>query len=117
MSVLTRRQADARTAGSPLPAAPSGDARACLERAAEALVELQHPQGWWKGELETNVTIDAEDLLLREFLGIRTAEQTAAVGALDPFSPARGRHVGELPRRTAGALDHRRGLRRAPARR
>jgi len=78
MSVLTRRQADARTAGSPLPAAPSGDARACLERAAEALVELQHPQGWWKGELETNVTIDAEDLLLREFLGIRTAEQTAA---------------------------------------
>ena len=35
------------------------------------------PDGWWKGELETNVTMDAEDLLLREFLGIRTAEQTA----------------------------------------
>ena len=27
-------------------------------------------QGWWKGELETNVTIDAEDLFLRHFLGL-----------------------------------------------
>ena len=34
--------------------------------------------GWWKGELETNVTMDAEDLLLRQFLGIRTERQTAA---------------------------------------
>ncbi|MGH3768032.1 MAG: squalene--hopene cyclase [Pseudonocardiaceae bacterium] len=36
----------------------------------------QDAQGWWKGELETNVTMDAEDLLLREFLGIRSAAQT-----------------------------------------
>ena len=49
-----------------------------LERAAGALRGEQHAEGWWKGELETNVTMDAEDLLLREFLGIRTAEQTAA---------------------------------------
>ena len=37
--------------------------------------------GWWKGELETNVSMDAEDMLLREFLGIRerdTSERTAA---------------------------------------
>ncbi|HMA47271.1 MAG TPA: squalene--hopene cyclase, partial [Frankiaceae bacterium] len=34
------------------------------------------PQGWWKGELETNVTMEAEDLLLRQFLGIRGAEET-----------------------------------------
>ncbi len=27
--------------------------------------------GFWKAELETNVTMEAEDLLLREFLGIR----------------------------------------------
>ena len=32
--------------------------------------------GWWKGELQTNVTMDAEDMLLREFLGIRSAEET-----------------------------------------
>ena len=42
------------------------------------LTALQQPDGWWQGELETNVTMDAEDLLLREFLGIRTAEETEA---------------------------------------
>jgi len=41
-----------------------------MERAAEHLKSLQSPEGWWKGELETNVTMDAEDLLLRHFLGI-----------------------------------------------
>jgi squalene-hopene/tetraprenyl-beta-curcumene cyclase len=49
-----------------------------LSRATQHLLGLQHEQGWWQGELETNVTMDAEDLLLREFLGIRTLEQTDA---------------------------------------
>src|SRR5579862_92439 len=49
---------------------------AALEQAVERLLELQSPDGWWKGELETNVTMDAEDLLLRQFLGIRTDAQT-----------------------------------------
>ncbi|HEY6275155.1 MAG TPA: squalene--hopene cyclase [Streptosporangiaceae bacterium] len=49
-----------------------------LARARDHLLGIQHEQGWWQGELETNVTMDAEDLLLREFLGVRTAEQTAA---------------------------------------
>ncbi|HUL25818.1 MAG TPA: squalene--hopene cyclase [Streptosporangiaceae bacterium] len=49
-----------------------------LARARDHLLGLQHEQGWWQGELETNVTMDAEDLLLREFLRIRTPEQTAA---------------------------------------
>ena len=53
-------------------------AREALIRARDHLLSLQHPQGWWKGELETNVTMDAEDLLLRQFLGIRTDEQTRA---------------------------------------
>ncbi len=48
-----------------------------LARGVGALRAAQHEEGWWKGELETNVTMEAEDLLLREFLGIRTAEQTA----------------------------------------
>lgn len=47
-----------------------------LDRAVAHLLALQDRAGWWKGELETNVTMDAEDLLFREFLGIRTAEQT-----------------------------------------
>ena len=53
-------------------------ARATLDRAARHLLRLQQPGGWWQGELETNVTMDAEDLLLREFLGIRTEDETAA---------------------------------------
>jgi squalene-hopene/tetraprenyl-beta-curcumene cyclase len=57
----------------------SGADRA-LARARDYLLSLQHEQGWWQGELETNVTMDAEDLLLREFLGIRTEEETAAAG-------------------------------------
>ncbi|MDI2125284.1 squalene--hopene cyclase [Yinghuangia seranimata] len=51
-------------------------AKDTLDRAVAHLLGLQDPAGWWKGELETNVTMDAEDLLFREFLGIRTAEQT-----------------------------------------
>jgi squalene-hopene/tetraprenyl-beta-curcumene cyclase len=38
--------------------------------AVEYLLAAQDEGGWWKGELETNVTMDAEDLLLRHFLGI-----------------------------------------------
>jgi squalene-hopene/tetraprenyl-beta-curcumene cyclase len=62
------------------PAAPVvqlSEPRAALKRARRHLRSLQHEDGWWKGELETNVTMDAEDLLLREFLGIRTPELTA----------------------------------------
>jgi squalene-hopene/tetraprenyl-beta-curcumene cyclase len=58
-----------------------GDPRAALERACGRLLSLQHSDGWWKGELETNVTMDAEDLLLREFLGIREAGTTERAAA------------------------------------
>lgn len=53
------------------------DARAALDAAVAFLRAGQHDDGWWQGELETNVTMDAEDLLLREFLGIRTGTETA----------------------------------------
>jgi squalene-hopene/tetraprenyl-beta-curcumene cyclase len=56
--------------------AVSDEAAVVLERAVEKLLSLQQPGGWWKGELETNVTMDAEDMLLREFLGIRDAQTT-----------------------------------------
>ena len=39
--------------------------RTALVLAVEKLRSLQHPDGWWKAELETNVTMDAEDMLLR----------------------------------------------------
>jgi squalene-hopene/tetraprenyl-beta-curcumene cyclase len=52
-------------------AAAQGPLEDAVERARDRLLSLQDPAGWWKAELETNVTMDAEDLLLREFLGIR----------------------------------------------
>ncbi|QKW37635.1 squalene--hopene cyclase [Actinomadura sp. NAK00032] len=57
-------------------AAATRTAAEALDAARDHLLLLQSPQGWWKGELQTNVTMDAEDLLLREFLGIRTDEDT-----------------------------------------
>jgi squalene-hopene/tetraprenyl-beta-curcumene cyclase len=45
-----------------------------LDRAVRWLLVRQSPEGWWKGELETNVTMDAEDLLLRHALGILTPD-------------------------------------------
>ncbi|HEY7952337.1 MAG TPA: squalene--hopene cyclase [Solirubrobacteraceae bacterium] len=59
----------------------ANDAKVTLERACTHLLSLQDPAGWWKGELQTNVTMDAEDMLLREFLGIRRqaeSERSAA---------------------------------------
>jgi squalene-hopene/tetraprenyl-beta-curcumene cyclase len=55
---------------------PATSAPEALARARDHLLGLQHEEGWWKGELETNVTMDAEDLLLRVFLGIDDREGT-----------------------------------------
>ncbi|HEY3959889.1 MAG TPA: prenyltransferase/squalene oxidase repeat-containing protein [Solirubrobacteraceae bacterium] len=52
------------------------EAKLALERACEHLLTLQDEAGWWQGELQTNVTMDAEDMFLREFLDIRRADET-----------------------------------------
>jgi squalene-hopene/tetraprenyl-beta-curcumene cyclase len=52
------------------------EAEVALKLACEHLLSLQDEAGWWQGELQTNVTMDAEDMLLREFLGVRTAAET-----------------------------------------
>ena len=54
----------------------STGAQVALGLARERLLSLQDEAGWWQGELQTNVTMDAEDMLLREFLGIRRADGT-----------------------------------------
>jgi squalene-hopene/tetraprenyl-beta-curcumene cyclase len=51
-------------------------ARRTTERATDYLLSLQDETGWWKGNLQTNVTMDAEDLMLRQFLGLLTEEIT-----------------------------------------
>ncbi|TGB15040.1 squalene--hopene cyclase [Streptomyces sp. MZ04] len=49
-----------------------------IQRSTDFLLAQQDTQGWWKGDLDTNVTMDAEDLLLRQFLGIRDERTTRA---------------------------------------
>ncbi|GAA2609747.1 squalene--hopene cyclase [Streptomyces axinellae] len=58
----------------------TGRAERTTARAVEYLLAVQDEAGWWKGDLETNVTMDAEDLLLREFLGIRDEKTLRAAG-------------------------------------
>jgi squalene-hopene/tetraprenyl-beta-curcumene cyclase len=62
------------------PGSSTPSARATLERASRHLLSLQHSEGWWKGELETNVTIDAEDLFLRHYLGLLDEHRAGATG-------------------------------------
>ncbi|WP_218782204.1 squalene--hopene cyclase [Streptomyces sp. BR123] len=64
-------------AGAVAAVAPPG-VREAVERATRHLLRQQDPAGWWKGDLETNVTMDAEDLLLRQFLGVRDEATTRA---------------------------------------
>ena len=54
----------------------AASAQQALARGIEHLLSLQDEAGWWRGELQTNVTMDAEDMLLREFLGIRRQGET-----------------------------------------
>ncbi len=55
---------------------PEDASEVALTRAVEHLLSRQDSAGWWRGMLETNVTMDAEDLMMRQFLGVRTDEQT-----------------------------------------
>src|ERR671929_1370053 len=43
-----------------------------VERATARLLELQHPEGWWVGELESNATMIAQHLFWHHVLGLRT---------------------------------------------
>ncbi len=53
---------------SPSAARPSPEQ--CLRRATGWLLQEQSTEGWWSGELETNVTMTAEHVLLFRFLGL-----------------------------------------------
>ncbi len=86
------------------------EAEVALKLACEHLLSLQDEAGWWQGELQTNVTMDAEDMLLREFLGVRERRGDRALGGLDSLPAARRRHVDQLPRRPRRPVDDDRGL-------
>ncbi len=73
--------------------------------ASAHLKDRQEADGWWKGELETNVTMDAEDVLLRHFLGILDDD---IVGAAAGRIRSQQRPDGPGPRSTGArrALGH-----------
>ncbi len=66
----------ARTGSLQADAALAKSVHRTITRGRDALLGMQDPAGWWKGELETNVTMDSEDILFREFLGIRRDDET-----------------------------------------
>jgi squalene-hopene/tetraprenyl-beta-curcumene cyclase len=76
-----REAVDLRSAPDAGSAGAARGAEDALHRATSHLKGLQLPGGWWKGELETNVTMDAEDVLLRHFLGILSPETLARAAA------------------------------------
>jgi squalene-hopene/tetraprenyl-beta-curcumene cyclase len=47
---------------------------AAIEAATTRLLELQHADGYWVGELESNVTMTAQHLFWHDVLGLRTPE-------------------------------------------
>ena len=59
--------------------------------------------------------MDAEDLLLRQFLGIQDERTTEAAARFIRGEQRDGRHLGHLPRRARRTLHHHRGVRRAAA--
>lgn len=60
-------------------AAQLAAASTALQRASRLLLARQHSQGCWSGRPEGEISLDAEGLLVREFLGIRAPELTEAV--------------------------------------
>jgi squalene-hopene/tetraprenyl-beta-curcumene cyclase len=61
----------------PAPSTAARTAADALAAGVEHLRARQDAAGWWKGDLDTNVTMDAEDLLLRHVLGISDPGRTA----------------------------------------
>ncbi len=85
------------------PAAPTAPSRSDRRTTAETLaagrdqlLRLQNDIGWWKGELETNVTMDAEDLMLRHIVGVLDPAVAARAARLDPVPAAPRRHLGNF---------------------
>ncbi len=55
--------------------------RAAIARTQAYLIGSQSPEGWWWGELESNVTITAEYLFLTHFLGVGDPERWTKIAA------------------------------------
>ncbi|APY85187.1 squalene--hopene cyclase [Streptomyces alfalfae] len=81
-AVTPRAASASHSIDTPAATAPTAGTREAaalaIQRSTDFLLSRQDAEGWWKGDLETNVTMDAEDLLLRQFLGIGDERTTRA---------------------------------------
>jgi squalene-hopene/tetraprenyl-beta-curcumene cyclase len=68
-------------AAPPSSVSPGVLAKQTLSKGVSYLLSLQNDPGYWVAELETNVTMEAEDLMLRRFLGLSNPETTRRTAA------------------------------------
>jgi squalene cyclase len=57
------------------------DVKTAIERTQAYLLNIQSPEGWWCGELESNVTITAEYLFLTHFLDVANPDRWVKIAA------------------------------------
>ena len=48
---------------------------AALQAASERLLQLQHPSGYWVGELEADTTLESDYIQMEHFLGLKHGEK------------------------------------------
>ncbi len=65
-----RAQAARREEGYDQPEAFLNRLQHAIEQATGAMLRMQHREGYWWAELESNVTITSEYLMLHRFLGL-----------------------------------------------
>ncbi|KOG64403.1 squalene-hopene cyclase [Streptomyces griseoflavus] len=74
----------AAEAGVTFPHPPSDEteeaAQRAVRRATDHLLARQHAEGYWKGFTQSDMAYDAQDLLLRQFLGILDERVARAAG-------------------------------------
>ena len=69
---------DMTSTGAGPPVVQRAAAAAAVQRASRALLGRQDSEGWWISPPAVDVTIDAEAVLVREFLGVGSPELTSA---------------------------------------
>ena len=84
-----------------------------LGRAVDWLLYQQNEEGWWSGELETNVTMTAEHVLLFKFLGLPVDGFRYRRDRAYSQPSARRRIVGAVLRRAGRSEHHDRSVRGA----
>ncbi len=87
--------------------------RRVAPRASGGCLQAQITEGWWSGELETNVTMTAEHVLLFRFLGLPHRRVPRRRDRAHLRQSAQRRIVGALLRRPRRPQHHHRGVRRA----